>query len=134
MDLMNAMDVIRTELKCVQSTDCNHDCGYCGLSMDQSRIVSALNFVLDLLHHEEHKMQHRQRELGCSIAPNVSGDSFASIEFRPVCSHCHEVIYSEISCEGDHVYPNRCPICGCPIDHIYIDYMYMHPIRGSEVP
>lgn len=120
MDLMNAMDVVRTELKCVQSTECNHDCRHCQLSMDESRIVSALTFVLDLLHHEEHKMQHRQIELGSTIGPKVRDDSVASIEFRPVCSKCHEVIYSEISCEGDHVYPNRCPICGCPIDHIYM--------------
>lgn len=118
MDLMNAMDVVRTELKCVQSTDCNHDCGSCGLSMDQSRIVSALTFVLDLLHHEEHKMQHRQHELGYCIAPSIQEAPFASIEFRPVCSHCHEVIYSEVSIEGSYVFPNQCPICGYPIDSV----------------
>ena len=120
MDLMNAIDVVKTALKCVQNSDCNHDCGFCGLSIDQSRIVSALNFVLDMLYHEEAKMQHQQRELGSKLSAcsSVNEPDFASIEFRPVCSHCHEVLYSEVSADGFSIYPSQCPICGHPIDRI----------------
>ncbi len=56
----------------------------------------------------------------------------AEIEFLPVCSNCHEIIYNiEIDYTGyghrttnkiwsDSIIPYKCPYCGCYFDLITI--------------